>query len=326
MKIAKKSGQRNRFLTFFVAVGIIFFLMHKVFFKESLVLEQCAGAVFYPFLVLQNTVLYPFKSFKNYTADRATLVAQISDLQAHNDSLQAALIVHEGTQNFLEQSADVRMFEKQYDISQARLCQIIMHRFNSYEHAFFIDGGTQHGIAKDMVVVYKNMIVGKVVQTYQYYSKAVAITDKTCKVSACCANTKTLGIFQGCGAADKALLLHVDRLKQLQEDDLLLSTGEGTIFPGGFALGKVVSYVPNGVYYDVHVEPLVSVENLSYCYVMHKGAATSTHSSEFPDESAALLEQSHALQKADARQEMFLKSVQRETVHDQVQPTQEPLQ
>ena len=326
MKIAKKSGKAHGLLTLFVVVGIAFFLMHKVFFKDSLVLERCAGAVFYPFLVLQNTVLYPFKSFNNYTVDRALLVAQITELKEHNDGLQAQLIAYEGTQNFLDQSADARMFEKQYDTGHARLCQIIMHRFNGYEHAFFIDGGDKHGVAKDMVVLYQNMIIGKVVQTYSYYSKAVAITDKSCKVSACCAHTKTLGIFQGCGSTDKALLLHVDRLKKLEQEDLILSTGEGTIFPGGFALGKVVSYTPNGVYYDVHVEPLVSVENLSYCYVMHKGTATSTQSPEFPDGSAGQLEQSHSLQKDGGSQETFPKVVQREKVLDQVQPIQESLQ
>lgn len=58
----------------------------------------------------------------------------------------------------------------------------------------------------------------------------------------------------------------------MQEGDLVLSSGEGLIFPRGFALGNVKHYQVNGLLHDVIVEPLINLETINYCYVIQKGA------------------------------------------------------
>lgn len=297
MKILNRFRERNILLSVFIVVGVLFFFVHHIVVKEAGVLERWTSCWTCPLLVVQNKILAPWKNVASLFNNATVLRNQISTLQDENNDLRARIIADEAVDVFAEKTKELREFEKRYDSEQARLCQIILHRFTQQEHAFFIEGGTKQGVAVDMVAVYKNMIIGKVVHAYPHYSKVLAVTDKGCKVSACCTQTKTAGIFQGCGSSENALLLHVDRLKTIKEGDLVVSSGEGTVFPGGFGLGTVVSYMPNGVYYDVRVAPLVSAQDLDYCYVMHKSVVTNTELPEVPFLSALRNLESVMLQK-----------------------------
>jgi rod shape-determining protein MreC len=324
VKIVNKLKYRNILFSGFITIGVLFFFIHRLFVQDSGIIERYTSCWTYPFLVLQNKILAPCKSVGIFFSNASDLRGQIITLQNENSNLRSRIIADEAVEVFAEKTKELREFEKRYDAEKAHLCQIVLHRFTQQEHAFFIDKGTQQGVAADMVAVYKNMIIGKVVHAYSHYSKVLAITDKGCKVSACCTQTKTAGIFQGCGSSEDALLLYVDRLKTIKEGDLIVSSGEGTVFPAGFGLGTVLSYIPNGVYYDVRVAPLVSVQDLNYCYVMHKSVVTSMDQTEVP-----FLSELHSFGPELPQKELVQKiplDVQEETPSLLDQPTQEVLQ
>ena len=163
-------------------------------------------------------------------------------------------------------------FKKRYEESHGHIAQILMKHFSDQSHFFLIDIGTRQGIKPDMVAVYKNCLIGKVAEVYPFYSKVVLITDKTCKVAAYCAQTHASGIHEGSNQSEQTMLNHVSHLSVMKEGDLILSSGEGLIFPQGFALGNVMSCKPNGLLYTVHVEPLVDMHALAYCLIIQKGA------------------------------------------------------
>jgi cell shape-determining protein MreC len=60
----------------------------------------------------------------------------------------------------------------------------------------------------------------------------------------------------------------VSHLDTLKEGDLVISQGEGLIFPRGFGLGRVKSYELDGVQYHVTIEPLLDVSTLTFCLLL----------------------------------------------------------
>lgn len=126
-----------------------------------------------------------------------------------------------------------------------------------------------------MVALYKNCIIGKVTEVYPCHSKIVLVTDRTCNIAAVCAQSKALGIYHGANEEWTAHLEHVSHLAIIEQGDLVLSTGEGLIFPRGFGLGRITRSTRDGLFYTISLAPLVDVRAISHCYLVQKGAPIS---------------------------------------------------
>jgi rod shape-determining protein MreC len=135
----------------------------------------------------------------------------------------------------------------------------------------FIDRGASKGVQPNMVALYKNCLIGRVSEVYPSYSKVLLITDKTCKIAALCGTTKSSGIHEGLNKKDYCTLNYVSHLCTLEEGELVISSGEGLVFPQGFGLGKIKSFTRKGLFYDVVIEPLVDLKNIEYVYIIQKG-------------------------------------------------------
>jgi len=65
-------------------------------------------------------------------------------------------------------------------------------------------------------------------------------------------------------------LRYVSHLEDVKMDDMLLSTGDGLIFPNGFALGKITKIEQGGLFYDIEVKPSLDFHTLRYCTLLTK--------------------------------------------------------
>jgi rod shape-determining protein MreC len=224
----------------------------------------------YPILVVQNSVVTPIKSFFHKRKSASELEIQLKDLQHERDAILAQNIELNGMISFVQDTQELVEFKERYECDNASLAQVLVKNFSEQAHYFLIDKGTRGGIQKDMAVVYKNVLIGKVHEVYPHYSKVVLVTDQSCKVAAYCAQSKATGIYQGSNEEWAAQLNHVSHLSQLEEGEMILSSGDGLIFPRGFGLGKVKMFQTQGLFHEVSVEPLLNLRALSYCYVVTK--------------------------------------------------------
>lgn len=233
--------------------------------------EQLASCCLYPFLVTQRSIVVPLQHWWQKKPDHA-LIVQLAQLKQERDSLLAESVALRATLNYSEHVHELFNFQQRYALENAVITQILLKHFSATEHYFLVDKGSIAGIVPDMVAVVHNNLVGRVAAVYPFYSKIVLVTDTSCKVAAYCSNTKSLGIYEGTNKQHEGVLSHVSHLQTMQEGDLILSSGDGLIFPQGFALGTVKKATVNDIYYQVEVTPLIDVAQLSYCFLLQKGA------------------------------------------------------
>jgi rod shape-determining protein MreC len=193
---------------------------------------------------------------------------QFAALLQERDELRAQIIALQSSRYFMEQTAELRAFQQRYHFNTAVLSQIIMKHFSQEQHFCFIDKGAKHGICPDMVALYKNCLVGKVDEVFTTFSRITFITDKSCKIAAFCAQSGSKGIYQGVNSSQAAALTFINQLDTLYEGDLILSSGQGAIFPRGFGLARITSFKPEGLYYTVQASPLLDLTALDFCYVV----------------------------------------------------------
>jgi len=89
-------------------------------------------------------------------------------------------------------------------------------------------------------------------------------------VAATCANTHTCGIHEGTNT-DTTMLSYVSHLSPMQIGDLVLSTGQGLVFPQGFGLGRVTSSYVNGLHLTIELQPLLNLHEIHYCAILAIG-------------------------------------------------------
>lgn len=223
----------------------------------------------YPFVCVQHHCIHSIRSFNEKRASIDELHARLHSLQQHNDALMAQLIEAKAGQHYMHGIEELCAFKKRYQLDRALCVQIIAKTFSEQGHTFLVDAGSVQGVQVNMIALYNNVLLGRVEQVYPYYSKVVAISDKRCKVAAYCVTTGAAGVHEGCNKKI-TLLSHISHLEKVENNDLVISSGQGFIFPEGFALGRILSTNNNGLFYTIEVQPLLEIEDLSYCMLIHK--------------------------------------------------------
>lgn len=267
----KKRSRKRIFIGTLSFIAGIF--LYRSCMKPGGIIERCGATIVYPMLLVQSKLVTPFKSYFQNRKAVHELEQQLIDLQGHYHLVLAQNIELQGMISYAQDTQELVEFKKQYDFSQAVLGQVLVKNFSEQAHFFLLDKGSNAGVVKDMVAIYKDCLVGRVVEVYPRYSKVMLISDQSCKVAAYCAQSKATGIYQGDNQEWNSHLNHVSHLAQLEPGELILSSGDGMIFPRGFGIGKVKSFQNEGLFHQVVVDPLVDLHAINHCYLVQKTAA-----------------------------------------------------
>ena len=121
---------------------------------------------------------------------------------------------------------------------------ILSRNKNYWFNQIMIDKGSKDGIKKDMAVVTKNGLVGKISRVYRNSSEIKLITsdDVNYKVSVTI-QTETgdsYAILNGYDAKTECVkVTGVDKMSNVKAGDTIVTSGLGGMFPGGIFVGVV---------------------------------------------------------------------------------------
>ncbi len=268
----KKVKVHRSWIKYLILAVLFFFAGHRFVFYSHGWIEHGSSYLLYPFLVLQSKVVDPIKVWFNTRKTYAELKTLLDQAQKERDELRAENIALRSGHIFADDIKELREFKKRYSDSDAHIAQILVRHVADQSHYYLIDVGSRQGIAPDMVAVYKNCLVGKVEQVYPWYSKVCLITDKSCKVAAYCAQTRAHGIHQGLNGLEATTLSYVSHLQKVKKDELILSSGEGLVFPQGFALGRIESIDSDSLHQKITVKSLIDFMSIKYCAIISKSS------------------------------------------------------
>ena len=244
------------------------FMINRLFFFSPGITENSISCLVYPFLKIRSIISYPFSSGLFYMQSVNRLQYLIDELELKNQQLQEKIIEQESLQLFSQETEEVVQFAHRYHNDNKKLVKILMTLISEKEDVVFVDAGKNQGIQKDDVVVYKNMLIGRVFEVYPWFSKVALISDKRCKISAQC-QPGSVGVFSGNNNGE-VLLNFIPHFKDVAVGDMILSTGNGLVYPQGFALGEVVTIQTDNVSHHIKAKTLIDFSSLSYAYIFIK--------------------------------------------------------
>jgi cell shape-determining protein MreC len=224
--------KKKLFFTFF-SIFLSAFVIQKIFFFRVGFAEKAASCAVYPIIRLSNFISKPIKKlFKNRRTYKQ-LLSYCQKLRTEREKLLHENIKLKALTHYAEKSADLREFRKRYQLEGALLAKVLTKTMTEQEQSMVVNRGTSHGIKKDMIAVYKFQLLGRVCEAFPFYSKIKLITD-------------------------------------LENDDLVFSSGQGLLFPEGFCLGKITKIKTKGVCHKVEIEPLIDLKSLEMCHLTNR--------------------------------------------------------
>lgn len=254
---------------FFLTLGVVAIILSYAQMNYK-IFEHTAALIGYPFYIAHKIIIMPIQHSLNTYATIQTLRQEVAQLTIQNQNLLEEIVMHKATARYQEDTQELRDYKKRYT-TNAQIADVIAQHFSPHEHYILVNAGNTKNIQPDMVAVYKNCLVGRVTQVYRYYSKVVLITDAACPVAAQCCKTGAQGIHKGLFNFECTTLTFVGHLDTLQQGDLVVSSGQGTVFPRGFALGTLHSFELDGLCYRISIKPLIPLQNIQSVYLLEKG-------------------------------------------------------
>jgi rod shape-determining protein MreC len=247
-----------------VILGVLFVILNRMLGLSERRIEKALSSLSYPILQTQNFLVNAFSSSRKQGIKN--LLNELETLTRERDALLKEHITLKAFERTVADTADLRNFMKRYRSDFLAIVPILLRNFVG-ENFYLIDAGENYGIKRDMIALYENTIVGKVTQVYPHYSKVLLITDPKCFVASFCASNSVKGIYHGLKKGF-ATLSYVDERDQVLVGDIVLSSGEGGLFPRGFGLGTITNVDKSGYGLSIEIEPLFDLKKILYCCIV----------------------------------------------------------
>jgi rod shape-determining protein MreC len=194
------------------------------------------------------------------------------------ENLLARYIQLKSLHNYTEIEQCNAHFAQRYMSDYMIFAQVLGYTATDELHEILLDVGVSSGIHESMCVVYKNILVGRVIAVYPYHCKVMLISDPRSRVSGMCLESAAYGIFHGGQKKEFGTFEYVSHLESIDHAMMIISSGEGLVYPRGFGIGLVdtVHKEKDSLYYTITVRPIIDFSQLRYCYVLEKGAELKT--------------------------------------------------
>ncbi len=143
------------------------------------------------------------------------------------------------------------------------------------KNTIVIDIGDSDGVAERMPVVTADGLVGRILEVHPGSSVVQLLLDRNCRVSAIVQRqSRTQGIVM---VEDGTFYLrHVPIRSEVEEGDVVVSSGLGEIFPEGLLVGSVTELGDEGqgLFREVILTPGVNFSNLEEVFVLEQRGKT----------------------------------------------------
>jgi rod shape-determining protein MreC len=156
--------------------------------------------------------------------------------------------------------------------------EIIASDPKAYFNTIIVDKGYSDGVEVNMpVIAYqdgKSGVVGKVFEVGASSSKILLMSDDNSYISAMLYGTGYSGLARGMGRSQPYLnFLYVDRNAMINFGDLVVTSGQGGVFPKGITVGAVISVNDSkyGFYYnEIKIAPFIDLSRLDSVFIILK--------------------------------------------------------
>ena len=253
-----------------------------------------------------NAIVSPPEKAIHYTRDSVVWVWEnyfyLRDVRKQNEELQKTVgrlrleqaeLLEDARQGQRLQA--MLRFQEHY-IYKTLPAQVYGSSGSVGSHVFYIDKGSDSGLARDMAVITADGIVGKVRDVFPHSAQVLAVNDQTSGAGVILETTRVRGILRG-NAAGQLEVVNILADERIKVGEKVLTAGGDMIFPRGLPVGevqKVVTDPDRDGFINVILKPAAKLDQLDEVLVI------TSMQSRFSDQEKQDIATSQQLEGAEA--------------------------
>lgn len=208
-----------------------------------------------------------------------------SRLQAENAELRARLLASSlDAQRYESAAAEASNLRRLIGASE-RLerksipAEILYAGRDPFSRKVIVDRGTQHGVRPGSPVVDETGVVGQLTRAHAFVSEVTLVTDKGQAIPVQVLRNGLRAIAFGDGASGMLELRYMAANADVENGDLLVTSGLDGTYPAGLPVASVVRVERDAAYTFARVlaQPAAGVERGRYTLVLSAGARPPSH-------------------------------------------------
>jgi rod shape-determining protein MreC len=147
--------------------------------------------------------------------------------------------------------------------------RVIDSNHTSLFKTLLISKGTAEGLRVGLPILADQGVVGRIIETSWHSSRVLLMIDENSNVDALIQRSRAQGILQGAGSAG-CTLKYISRVEEVENGDVVISSGLAGVFPKGLLLGVVTgtSRKEGGLFQKIDVAPAVDFGKLEEVLVL----------------------------------------------------------
>lgn len=262
----------------YVALGIIILLvlvLLKLPADTAAKFKLAIGGLFLPLFGLAGSSQQIADKTANALVPKGELVKEVKRLRLENDQLKMRLNQAEEAIRENERLREHVGWQKQ-NPGKYQLARVIAHDSANWWRTLQIDRGTRDGVQTNFAVVTREGLVGRIAMAGYSRSQVLLLGDPNLRVGVFVQdkNVREAGVVVGNSSVgfnnQLAELTYLSRSSALKPGQMVVTSGEGGIFPKGIPVGQILDLrlVEFGLATEARVRLAVNFNALDEVFVM----------------------------------------------------------
>lgn len=216
------------------------------------------------------------KILREKLAEYKTLVYEVQEIEKENEELRQLLEIQESPRDF-----------------EPIIANVISRSPERWLEQLTINRGSNDGIKKNMAVMTVDGMIGKVTSLSTSTSVVKLITgfDQLNRISATVSRKEgdnIFGLIEGYDKEKEALVFRIieDSDEDLKEDELVVSSNMGGLFPSGLPIGTIKEVTPDqyGLTKTAYVTPSANMFEINHVIVVDRSLQVDDEASSEKEE------------------------------------------
>lgn len=201
-------------------IGVVIFPLQKIAYLPNNIYDQIEELIGSFYLLEENTKLK-----QQYLTDREQLL-KLHALEAENTHLRRLF----GAVQRIEANAQAK----------AVLAEILHTPRDPFNHKITLNKGSYHHIQLGQAVIDDKGIVGQITRLYPWSSEVTLLIDKNHSVPVQVLRNGLRSVVSGTGKNNELELRYLSVNTDIQQGDLLITSGIGGVYPPGIPVATVL--------------------------------------------------------------------------------------
>ncbi len=234
-------------------------------------MQDVLATIAYP---LQYLVRFPTDAqrwINKHIVDRVALLEENAHLQERQLLLNAQL------QRLTTVEAENRrlraLLESAVSTPERMLAaELLAVHFDPYRHHILLNRGRQHGVYVNQTVLDQHGLIGQIIDVDWLTATAILITDPHYVLPVQIDRTGMRTLAQGIGHFQQLELPHIPHNEDVKVGDLVITSGLGGRFPGGYPIAKIskVEFDPGSPFARIIARPVAQLDRIREVLLLAK--------------------------------------------------------